>query len=237
MKNFILMESKQSTLNQSKMTKVVRKDLRILKAKIKDHTYLEAEYELREEVLNDNGEIEYSPSSIITLKSNRYVHPDMINAMRFLTPHLAFLCELTSPVNEDWDTFETGEIYEDKRFSKFAVTGISIGGQDEHEGVTIIGRKNLRNKRVLNLTTPFMKFEPGEHDSEPYEFNYELSAAVATVVREVIAFIEDGKCALDPQLSLFDEKPADMDFSVEGIFGTTTDITASAQKADLKISK
>jgi len=76
--------------------------------------------------------------------------------------------------------------------------GISLGGSDEHSGVTIVGKKKLNNRKVLNLVTPFIKFED-EHC--PYKFSNDLYDACNEIITEANLYME-GKHAPNPQLAL-----------------------------------
>lgn len=128
-----------------------------------------------------------------TVESTREVHADLFNAFQSLRAHLIMMCELKDTLlceNIDLDS-----IPEDVAFvmelEKYAVTSITLGGEDEHVGVTITGRKNLRNKRVLNLNTPFTKF----HDeNNQYVFAMHLARAVDRLVSECDLYI-GGKSA------------------------------------------
>lgn len=180
--------------------------IRILKGKIKDGNFLEAEYEMTESIKNRKGEVEYKSITHHSIKSKRYIHFDLAEAFKKLNPHLPLLCEIVVLSKEQAeimaDSFEDGSVYQMGIFKKYSCTGFSIGGNDEHEGITLIGRKSLRNKRVLNLVSPFQKFEAAEHE-EPYEYEYHLNIAMSRVVEEIKLFI-DGKCAINPQLSMFE---------------------------------
>jgi hypothetical protein len=89
------------------------------------------------------------------------------------------------------------------------VTGISIGGDGEHEGVTIIAKRQLRNKRILNIITPFVKFQD---EVAPYDYEAELSAHVSDIVYEIEAYIA-GKHGAGAQLKMnFGEDDIQDDF-------------------------
>jgi hypothetical protein len=168
--------------------------LTIKKAKIADDTFLETEYLLTEADGDD------TVSTEIASKSRKIIHEDLKKAFNRLIPHLVMLAEIVDDENVDRYHFDTEEIYQDPRFDKFRVTGFSLGGNDEHSGVTIIGRKMLRGKKVLNLTTPFTKFDP-ETEQSGYHFLRELYIAVDLCEQEVQAYI-NGKHAPNPQLEL-----------------------------------
>ena len=82
--------------------------------------------------------------------------------------------------------------------------GFSIGGEDEYEGVVLIGQRFLENNRVLNLVSPFVKWwDP----NMPYAFADELHDIITKCKHEVIAFLVDGKRAPETkQGDLFEDK-------------------------------
>jgi hypothetical protein len=168
--------------------------LTIRKAKIAEDTFLETEYLLTEA---DGDE---TVSTERTEKSRKIIHEDLRKAFNRLIPHLVMLAEIVDDEKVDAVHFETEEIYLDPRFDKFKVTGFSMGGDAEHAGVTIIGRKMLRGKKVLNLTTPFTKFDP-ETEQSGYHFLHELYTAIQLCEQEVELYI-NGKQAPNPQLAL-----------------------------------
>lgn len=89
----------------------------------------------------------------------------------------------------------------DYRREKFEVRSFTIGGDGDHEGVTISGFKKLRGSKVLNLNTPFTKFNP-DFEFSGYEYLFELRRAVNNCVDEITEYIK-GKHAPSPQLELF----------------------------------
>lgn len=120
----------------------------------------------------------------------RRVHPDMVEALAKLRGHVVELCEMGE--------YPTMEDIPEKLLSSIEVTGISIGGSGEHEGATIIAKRKLRNNRILNLVTPFTKFED-EHS--PYKYESGFSFCVGVVIDEARQYL-NGKFAPDPQLQL-----------------------------------
>lgn len=127
-------------------------------------------------------------SDTIKFSGGHKVHADLLATFDALTPHLMTLCE--------WCEFRDAEEHQDKH--RFSVTGFSIGGSDEHEGVTLIGRKNLKSKKVLNLVTPFVKFDDETTD---YDYAHELWGQVSAACREVEAYL-DGKHEPTKQMTL-----------------------------------
>jgi hypothetical protein len=168
----------------------------IKKAKIREGK-LEIEYELitriDDVVLTDK----------ITMIGGHEVHPDCRAAFDEMLIHLVELCELGQYHNLK----ENPELLAD-----YSLTGFSRGGSDEHEGVTLIGRKDLSTKKVLNLVAPFTKFDPETTD---YSRSIDLAVAVRKATDEVVAYLE-GKFA--PSLQL------DLPFNVTSVEGNTVTI-------------
>lgn len=107
-------------------------------------------------------------------------HPELKAAMQRLVPHLIVLCEqMEHPI-------EIGD-FSERQLEPYTVTGFSIGGSDEHEGVTLVGQRRLQGNRVLNLVAPFTKWE-SEH--EPYYFADDLSDAVMKASFEIKLALE-----------------------------------------------
>src|SRR5690606_23708802 len=163
------------------------------KVDVKTH-YLELVYE---EISNSGEEVYVTEHAV---KFSREVHADMVQAMNNLIPHMLVLTELADatefagidPLAFDRDTMH---------FSRYDVSSVSTGGEDEHFGLTISGRKTLRNGRVFNINTPFVKLEGGEHE-EKYALARDLSLAYDLLVKEVELFIDTGKAAPKKQLEL-----------------------------------
>lgn len=122
-------------------------------------------------------------------------HDDLINSLQELSIHLAVLCEII-PAQEV--NFKEKEYLENSSYKALKVTGVSFGGSDEHSGVTIVGRRTLKNNRVLNLIAPFTKYED-EHNQ--YKFSTELYDSCSKVEQEFIAYMQ-GKYAPSKQLEL-----------------------------------
>lgn len=101
-------------------------------------------------------------------------HPDFVQALNGLTQHMIDICEISG----DHD-------------HRFKVTGISLGGDAEFTGVVIIGQKEVLNKKVFNIVTPFVMFQ---EDKSDYEDAYGLNKDVGFLVRETIELI-GGKSA------------------------------------------
>lgn len=164
----------------------------IKKAKLNSIGYMEVEYENR---IVTNEDEKFTIEAIE--KCTWPPHNDLLVCLDRLKPHLALLCEQVENMFEIEayaETFTTPHPI----LAKLKVTGFTIGGSDEHEGVTLIGRRVLAGNRVLNLVSPFCKWED-EHNG--YANSYELAVIIQDLQEEVRMYLE-GKKAPAVQLSL-----------------------------------
>jgi hypothetical protein len=172
------------------------KDIKITKAKIIDGIFLELEY------TETDADGDSTVSTDYKALCRKRIHEDLRAAFDKLKIHLALLSEIVPDDLAAQFMFEDGSIYKDELniFKSFAVNGIALGGSDEHHGVTLIGRKTLRGKRILNLNSPFTKFQEQE-GQENYRFLHNLYSDSMQCVEEVEAYL-NGKHAPDPQLTI-----------------------------------
>lgn len=192
----------------------------ILKAKLRDDLFITVTYSE-----NVAGEV-----SNVTKECNTAVHDDLRKAFRQLTPHLALIAEQVHCNDEDGryagDYYTLDE--EDKeqvknqnstellmdpdQFFSFThmdwaivremmCTGFTISGSGDTEGVTLIGRRELRNGKVLTLTAPFIKLV----ENRGYNFHTELAEVLETCKSEIYAYLFEGKRRPEKQLNLFDD--------------------------------
>lgn len=164
--------------NETKEAKI-----EIVKAKITKHQTLEVDY------IRHN---EDETTTEVNEKHDNLIHADLQAAFAKLIPHLALICDL-----RESDIIGTGrnkctiDAVPAEHLSKFTVTQFSIGGSAEGEGVTITGNKKLNASQVLNINTPFQKYEDELSD---YKYGSELAEAVQACVYEVEQYL-GGKCA------------------------------------------
>lgn len=170
-------------------------EYKINKAKLKDncleaswHTIIQQEG--KAPIINDDSR-----------KSDQLVHEDLKKAFDDLRKHLVIICDQ----KEDGSAIRILEVdglaiavndYDKEAIEKYTVTGFVVGGEDR-DGVTLIGQKRIESK-VLNITSPFTKFED-------YPYASDLAACVETCMDEVYLYLFEGKCAPDKQLDLFDQ--------------------------------
>lgn len=162
----------------------------INKIKLEGNFCLKLEYE---ETVTSKDEEGNEKANVFdyTVTCRNEVHEDLVNALQNLRPHVLAITESFEPKSD------LAEIPE-QMLDKIEVTGISIGGSDEHLGVTIIAKRKLKHGKILNLTTPFQKYED---ENMPYEFAGELYADVEQLVDEVQQYL-NGKYAPSKQLEL-----------------------------------
>jgi len=133
------------------------------------------------------------------------VHADLAAAVDNFIPHMVMLTELFDSVEFEGRELMPFDCSAAPNLLKFQVSSVSMGGSDEHFGLSISGRKNLRNGRVFNISAPFTKFEGGEHE-EQYGYASAMFAAFTMLEREVNLFLDEGKAAPSKQTKLeFDD--------------------------------
>lgn len=131
----------------------------------------------------------------ISLKGGNAIHEDLKNALAKLDFHLAVICEQTEGKSKS--VKKGGEIVDSVPF--IHVTGYSIGGDEsDSEGVTLIGRRNLRSGKVLNLVAPFNMFDSELND---YPHLSDLMFDVELASRETELYI-GGKCTPPAQMEM-----------------------------------
>ena len=134
-------------------------------------------------------------------KGRYFAHQDLVDAFTMLRSHMAFICDLPEARGLTLHELED----DDDLLEKIKITGMSLGGDGEHEGVTIIGMKILNSGKVLNLVAPFTKFVD---ENQPYLYGDELCHITDHVSHEVLAYVE-GKYAPSAQQELDFENSSD----------------------------
>lgn len=141
-----------------------------------------------------------------TKECDQIVHADLRMALNRLVLHLIVVCEQPEAGQINDENIHALDL---EQFNNYVVTGYSIGGSDENSGVTIIGQKLLKSGQVLNLISPFVKYE----DLEAYPLAGELFNDVAGCNYEVEEYLFNGKWGIKQEEIDFDA-PAESDFSV-----------------------
>ncbi|MCD8093917.1 MAG: hypothetical protein LUF01_14275 [Bacteroides sp.] len=133
----------------------------------------------------------------VTIEGKNLVHKDLKAAFNALIPHLTFLCE-----QKEADGKVGLDELTDGIYSTFDVSGYSIGGSDDDEGVTLVGKRFLKSKKVLNLIAPFTKFS---NENEEYDHAFDLMQAIEACNYEVERYLTARKWAIVQQELPFDE--------------------------------
>lgn len=159
---------------------------------------------LKASVKNDRLEVTFKEnfteanySNEVSKKCSQIVHTDLKAALERLKIHLVVVCEQKEA---ELVNFESIHEFNLEQFDNYIVTGYSIGGSDENAGVTIIGQKLLKSGSVLNLVSPFVKFQ----DMEAYDFAGELDADIQACNWEVEEYLFGEKWGLKQQEFDFD---------------------------------
>lgn len=169
--------------------------MEILKAKVTKDSTLTATY--RDE------------TGTVTIEGKNLVTSDLLNSFSKLVSHMAFLCE-----QKEADGKEFLEDLPNNLDKVIEVTGYSIGGDGDNKGVTLTGKRFLKTNKVLNLNSPFTKFED---DNEPYQFAFELEQAISTCEYEVNEYIFNKKWKVVQQELPFEEGKAEVEIHAEAV--------------------
>jgi len=160
---------------------------------------------IKASVKNDRCEVTYKEtfkeanySNEVSKKCEQIVHSDLRKSFDRLKLHLIYVCEQPEAVKIDSENLYELDL---EQFSNYVVTGYSLGGSDENAGVTIIGQKLLQSGQVLNLISPFIKFE----DIDSYQFAGELYADIKACSWEVSEYLFSEKWGI---------KQAEFDFDL-----------------------
>ena len=118
-------------------------------------------------------------------------HEDFLETLAKLDVHLALIAE---QIKVEPGTIESPDEIEDEALVFIKASQIVIGGEGESAGVTLVGKKYLRNGKVLNLVAPFLKFE-----DDDYEFLYELKIIIDELITETQEYIQGKRIAYKQQ--------------------------------------
>lgn len=131
----------------------------------------------------------------ITRSSLALMHPDFVEAITALKPHLAHACDLKEAHNLDIIDVESPALM------FIGITGLTIKGEvgGDKEGVKLQGTKLVRGKEMKLDAPPVLMHYSGEQ----YPFLDDLRHAVERVIEEAKEYMR-GKCA---------EKQMSMDFA------------------------
>jgi hypothetical protein len=171
----------------------------ISKVKLAKNGGVEVEFEQTTTIMVDGKPLEFYAD--VPYKGRSLPHPDLLHAFELLRGHLAIICSQLDGKKPDLQKIEHDELF----MALFKVTGVSIGGSGESEGVTLVGNKKIKRGQ-LNLVSSFTKYYD---ENDLYEYADELMHLVNHVVDEANLYV-DGKIAPDAQGKLeFDSSKND----------------------------
>lgn len=159
--------------------------MEILKAKITKDNTLTATYK------NEHGDT-------VTVEGKNLITKDLTNTFVKLVPHLCFLCEQKEAAHID----RIDELPDDM-FKVLEVSGYSVGGSDDSEGVTLTGKRFLKSKKILNLNSPFTQFN---NENEDYSYSFDLQQVIEECSYEVEQYLFNKKWAVVQQDLPFKEE-------------------------------
>ena len=186
--------------------------MEILKAKVTKDNTLTASYR------DENG--------TTTVEGKNLVTNDLRNAFNVLVAHLAFLCE-----QKEADGKEFLEDLPEGIDKKLEVTGFVVGGEDESRGVTLIGKRFLKSNKVLNLNSPFTKFDD---ENEPYQFAFELEQSIQACEYEVNEYLFNKKWKVVQQELPFEEETPVSDIAPDNVPEAVTEMPDDSDVKDFQ---
>lgn len=118
---------------------------------------------------------------------NNACHPDLINALQKMAPHLAILSDFF-PIKKPPKTEED--------LKRFFVTGYSLGGKEGFEGITLKGYRTNIWGGITNLN-PFILWESSPEHT--YPLVEEIRTLQQNIEKEVLLYFKEAKRG-DPEL-------------------------------------
>ncbi len=133
-------------------------------------------------------------TTAITENHKAPVHEDLKKKFEGMGIHLALLCDYLS-------TRQIKDIsaYDPELVETFHVSSVSIGGNDDDEGIVLTGHKITKRKVAVILNSPFARIE--EVEETKYRYMDDLKSKVDSLLEEVKLYL-GGKRGPDPQQSL-----------------------------------
>lgn len=166
----------------------MQKTYSIHKAKIVAGTLLYVEYEEHVHETDDSAPVTYKHK----MEGGAYIHEDLKAAFDNLRRHLIALCEMGKYADVENDEQEKARL----KLDLYKVVSFVLSGEDDHRGVTLVGHKTLKRKKLLQLVASHTKFDLDKTD---YEFAEDLYNAVMNASAEVISYITGEKKGVNPQ--------------------------------------
>lgn len=166
----------------------------VKKAKLKDRTL---EVNLEETINTPGGG---SVTNEILKKCNTLVHDDLVAAFDRLKIHMVKACDFKK---SELITDETIEDFDISQLSDYRIKGFSIGGEDDNEGVVLIGFREFPSGKVLNIITPFIRYAD---EVDPYDYAPQMADAINAAIYEVEQYLFNDKYAVKQLEIPFDEE-------------------------------
>lgn len=148
-----------------------------------------------EEYLDEEEQLEFVKEIPKAKLRNFLAHPDLLEKMNALRPHMALYCEYAQDDNYE----DSKALLNEVPFSDIYVSEILLTGSKEKSGVVMTGFKVLRDGNRIKLQTPNISLDMSE-----YQYVEDLSNTLDELAEEARAAIVDKKCRI-VQASLFDE--------------------------------
>lgn len=171
-------------------------------------TNLEIHVKVKKAKLCKGGSVEASytdqDGNEITIKGKNKCHNDLRVALAKIVPFFADITEQKEADSIDWDNLDSAENIDLLR--KLEVTGVSVGGDDNNQIVTLTGKRTLFTSRILNLNSPGI-----ELDSETFDWSHtaDFDIAVQGFFYEVEQYIVNRKWEVVQAELDFDGNPDD----------------------------
>lgn len=134
----------------------------------------------------DIGTGEESKGSEYIRKGKDIIHDDLMESFRALAIHIATRCDQGSYTEFEDDA---------SKLEIFHCTSVVIGGEDDHQGVMLLGHRNLREGGDMPLKTPFTKFD---RNHSTYSYSETLMEAVDKVRSEASLYIDPAILKIRP---------------------------------------
>lgn len=155
-------------------------------------TNLEIHVKVKKAKLCKGGSVEASytdqDGNEITIKGKNKCHNDLRVAIAKLVPFFADITEQKEADRINWDNLDGADTIDLLR--KLEVTGVSVGGDENNQIVTLTGKRTLFTSRILNLNSPGI-----ELDSETFDWSHtaDFDIAVQGFFYEVEQYIVNRK--------------------------------------------
>ncbi len=136
----------------------------------------------------------------VRIKSELPVHDDLREKFKFLSPHLAAICEELDDEAMEYFTEHNNLFSFTEKGKNFSVSAFKIVGSVHNQGVVLIGEKQLTTGEFVRLETPVVKWD-GE-----YQLINELRISIDDCISEVEQYVKGKQAPAYVQTEMFEEK-------------------------------